>query len=82
MLVSVRIHLSYMHVCLYSALSWCLFYPIATFEHVQNLAMDTTDKIYSVFICFVPKLCVLYTFCMDIVHYVSVFVPFISDDVG
>ena len=81
-MVSVRIPLSYMYVCLYSALSWCLFYPMATFEHVQNLAMDATDKSYSVFICFVLKLCVLYTFCMDIVRYVSVLVPFISDDVG
>ena len=53
-----------------------------TFEHVQNLAMDTTDKSYSVFICYVLKLWVLYTFCMDIVRYVSVFVPFISDDFG
>ena len=72
-----------MYVCLlYSGLSWCLFYPMATFEHVQNLAMDTTDKNYSVFICFVLKWCVLYTFGMDIVPYVSVFVPFISDDFG
>ena len=44
-----------------------------TFEHVQNLAMDTTDKSYSAFICFILKLCVLYTFCIELVRYVSLF---------
>ena len=72
-----------MFVCTVLSVGACItMNPMAMFEHILNLAMDTTDKSYSVFICYVLKLWVLYTFCMDIVRYVSVFVPFITDGVG
>ena len=38
---------------LYGDIHWCLFYPVASFEHVQNFPMDTTDKSYTVFIFFI-----------------------------
>ena len=64
---------------LYGDICWCLFYPVASFEHVQNLP---TDKLYisspsvligicTFLICFV---CNWYVIC-------PVFDPSISGDV-
>ena len=73
------------HVCLQSlpsALSCCLLCQVATFEHIQIFAMNTTDKKLFGIHLFILKLCVIYTICMELERFVSVFVPFISGDVG
>ena len=32
--------------CVVRNICWCPFYPLASFDHVQNFPTDTTDKGY------------------------------------